>query len=436
MSDWEGDETLAELAEHNLGKGHRVAAIATVTGAGSSIAYRGIEPDADFEIGSIAKAITALLYTEALDDDIIDVATVLGDLLPLNAQAPAAHVALRAIATHRSGLPSLPPAMKPWRRTAKWLVTGANPYGDTLEEVLEQTDEVRLGSTRPRYSNLGFQLLGHAVASARGCGYQELLEKRIATPLGLSTFYAPYTKDELRSTSLIGRTGTRGRPREPWVGEAFAPCGGIRATIGVMCDFTAALLNGTAPGMAALDPVERFSGQGTHIGAAWITSKHKGREVTWHNGATGGFCSWLGLDRQAGTGVVVLTARFRPVDQQGMRLLADVTSLPGRRSTTRRQQQRRTECDQRRNDTDHPMCCCRQRVYADQKTQRRQWQRVREDRRPHTAEPNNDRTEEQPEREKPQRGNDGDRRRNGPLYGHGAVQRHMEQHPHRGHDHR
>ncbi|MEU0067785.1 hypothetical protein ABZ085_31975, partial [Streptomyces albidoflavus] len=77
-----------------------------------------------------------------------------------------------------------------------------------------------------------------------------------------------------------------------------------------------------AAGVGALDPVAPF-GAGARIGAAWITVEIDGRPVTWHNGGTGGFRSWLGLDRARGTGLVVLSATAAPVDRQGFALLAE-----------------------------------------------------------------------------------------------------------------
>jgi CubicO group peptidase (beta-lactamase class C family) len=46
-----------------------------------------------------------------------------------------------------------------------------------------------------------------------------------------------------------------------------------------------------------------------------------GHTATWHNGGTGGCRSWLGVDREARKGVVVLTATSASVDRQGFRLL-------------------------------------------------------------------------------------------------------------------
>jgi CubicO group peptidase (beta-lactamase class C family) len=116
-----------------------------------------------------------------------------------------------------------------------------------------------------------------------------------------------------------------GRPRQPWTGEALAPAGGIRASIGDMARLVQALLDGSAPGTSALDPVADFAGPAARIGAARITLRVKGRDITWHNGATGGFRTWVGLDREAGTGVAILSATAVPVDRHGFRLLRQLT---------------------------------------------------------------------------------------------------------------
>ncbi|NUT92606.1 MAG: beta-lactamase family protein [Saccharothrix sp.] len=323
MAGVQGDAMLAEKLVERLGS--RVAAVATITPTGTSVASVGAPLDADFEIGSISKGVTGLLYADAVERREITPATTLGDLLPLD--SPAAGATLSDVSTHRSGLPSLPvPSLR--KSLALWL-RGTNPYGETLDELLAQTRAVRLGPPRPRYSNLGFQLLGHALAAAAGTTFQALLDTRITTPLGL-TAYAPATPSDLRPGALTGRTRW-GRSRQPWTGEALAPAGGIRATITDLARLTEALLNGTAPGTAALDPVADFTGTVVRIGAAWITLDRRGRTITWHNGGTGGFRTWLGLDRDAGTAVVLLSATAVSVDQHGFTLLSEITEDQARR---------------------------------------------------------------------------------------------------------
>ncbi|MEU6860346.1 serine hydrolase domain-containing protein [Glycomyces sp. NPDC046736] len=310
-----GDERLAARLRALLGPG--IAAAAVVGPGGVTTASLGTGLEADFEIGSISKGLSGLLYAEAIARGEIDAATTLGELLPLGA-APVGRVTLRSLTAHRSGLPSLPASARPLRRSIALWRNGTNPYGESLDQLLDQAREVRPGKPRPRYSNLGFELLGHSLAAAADTGYAALLQDRIATPLGLDC-YAPATPADLRPGALTG-TSRRGRPRQAWTGEAVAPAGGIRASITAMARLTQALLDGTAPGIRALDPLEPF-GTGARIGAAWITVRVKGRTVTWHNGATGGFRSWLGLDRESGTGAVILSATSAPVDRHGFALL-------------------------------------------------------------------------------------------------------------------
>lgn len=319
-----GDSNLMAQVGKLLGHRHPVAAVAVVTPAGTRTASIGAGLTSDFEIGSISKGITGLLYAEALSRGDVKEWTTLGDLLPLG-PVPTGGLRLGALATHRSGLPSLPRSASPLRRTIALWCVGANPYGETLAELLEQARGARLERPVPRYSNFGFELLGHALAAAMGTTFSQLVRRRVAEPLGISTLYSPAGAEHLPPTALSGRSRA-GRPREPWTGEAIAPAGGLRASVTDMARLTGALLDGTAPGIAALDPIATF-GRNTCIGAAWITCEHAGREITWHNGGTGGFRSWLGLDRQAGIGVALLTATSASVDRHGFTLLTDITRI-------------------------------------------------------------------------------------------------------------
>jgi CubicO group peptidase (beta-lactamase class C family) len=319
-----GDQTLAARVRELVGDRHPVIAAASVSPGETKVASAGADLTADFEIGSISKGITGLLYADALTRGEITPTTTLGDLLPLG-EAPAATVTLASITTHHSGLPRLPAT--PLRRSFSLWRHGTNPYGESLEDLIAQARTVRLKKPRTRYSNLGFELLGHAIARAADTTYDDLVRVRIAEPFGLDGLYVPATPEQLRPTAVAGRT-KRGREQQPWTGEALGPAGGIRATIKDMARLTTALLDGSAPGATALDPVATFRGQ-ARIGAGWLTLPHKGRVITWHNGATGGFRTWLGLDRSAGTGVVLLSATTASVEHHGFTLLAQLRRRDG-----------------------------------------------------------------------------------------------------------
>src|SRR5690606_10237072 len=209
-----GDDRLAARLEELLGPRHPVAAAAVVRPSGTVVACRGTGPDSDFEIGSISKGVTGLLYADALARGEIGPDTTLGALLPLDGAAAAA-VTLSSLSTHRSGLPTLAPSAHSWRRTVALWWRGANPYGENLAQLLDQARSVRLGRPVPRYSNLGFELLGHALARAADTTYADLLHRRVAAPLGLEHCSVPASADHLRPGALTG-TSRRGRPVEPW----------------------------------------------------------------------------------------------------------------------------------------------------------------------------------------------------------------------------
>lgn len=275
--------------------------------------------DADVEIGSVSKGVTGLLYRDAVTRGEVAPEDLLQQHLPL-ADCPAGGVSLGSLAQHRSGLPRLPKIPDLAARSWRLWRHAANPYDDTLAELLEQARATKVGRPRASYSNLGFELLGHAVAAAAGTTYAGLVRERIAVPLGLTSWYVPATPDELSPRAVAGRA-RGGRPAAPWTGEGLGPAGGIRSTIGDLGRFAAALADGSAPGLAALEPTASFAGPAVRIGDAWLTTTVRGRAITWHNGGTGGWRSYVGVDRDAGRAAVVVRATTKSVDRAGTELL-------------------------------------------------------------------------------------------------------------------
>lgn len=278
--------------------------------------------DGDVEIGSVSKGVTGLLYRDAVARGEVAPEDLLQRHLPL-AGCPAGGLTLGSLAQHRSGLPRLPAIPGLLGRSWRLWRHRANPYGDPLDALLEQTRGTKVGRPRPAYSNLGFELLGHAVAAAAGTTYADLVRARLAEPLGLGSWYVPATPADLSPRAVPGRT-RGGRPAEAWTGEGLGPAGGIRSSLPDLATFAAALLDGSVPGADALEPTARFAGPAVRIGAAWLTTTARGRTITWHNGGTGGWRSYVGLDRDAGRAVVVVRASTRSVDRIGYDLLATV----------------------------------------------------------------------------------------------------------------
>jgi hypothetical protein len=78
--------------------------------------------------------------------------------------------------------------------------------------------------------------------------------------------------------------------------------------VSVVAKLATALLDGTAPGMAALDSTTPTLQDNTPIGDFLATSTwQNGQTVTWRSSQTGGYTSYFGLDRAHHKAVVVLS---------------------------------------------------------------------------------------------------------------------------------
>jgi len=106
----------------------------------------------------------------------------------------------------------------------------------------------------------------------------------------------------------------------------LAGAGALRSSANDMLTFLEAFLgykeSSLAPAMKATLEARRPAGQGK-IGLGWIIFSTDGREFALHNGATGGFCSFVGYDPKERIGIVVLSNAFTPsgVEDIGLHLL-------------------------------------------------------------------------------------------------------------------
>lgn len=330
-----GDQALAErtrmLLDNDNGLRGQVVAEFTANGgnwAGMGSAGADLDGPAPtdqtvFELGSITKTFTASLYQQAIEKGEVKPEDRLEQYVPELAGSPAGGVSLESLAQHTSGLPSVTP-----QTGAESLlpgITNENLYaGTTMARELERVKAAPLPKAgTSQYSNLGISLLGHAMARAADApDWQTLVQQRVLDPMGMSHTTFAATEDDVPAEAAVGHlyNGLRA-PR--WIGEFYLPAG--TSTFTTAADLTRwgqALLAGTAPGSAAMDPTFD-AGEGNRIGRVWnVTAGPEGKEFTWHNGGTGGFRTQLVLDRRAGRGQLILSNTTRWVDAQAFRMAA------------------------------------------------------------------------------------------------------------------
>ena len=81
------------------------------------------------------------------------------------------------------------------------------------------------------------------------------------------------------------------------------------------------------PDRVLLDDVTVGIDEGDRIGWAWFITNKGAPQLTWHNGGTGGYRSYLGFDRESGGGIIVLNDSANDVDEA-----ASLVSTKGGRS--------------------------------------------------------------------------------------------------------
>jgi CubicO group peptidase (beta-lactamase class C family) len=289
-----------------------------------------------FEIGSITKVFTSLLLAIAAERGELGVDDPLVEHLPRGTRVPMREgrpIRLVDLATHRSGLPRLPPGFLLYALRHR-----DDPYARlSTEDVL-----AALGKTRPRvaagerfrYSNYGAGVLGIALAHAAATDYEALVRERITTPLGLRDTVITLSEDH--RTRLAAGTKWRGGPAGLWAFPGLTGAGALRSTAADLLTFVRAQV-GTLPNVPEeLSAAIRSSHQaraaggrlapGMRIALGWLLvgiGRQKD-QVVMRNGGTGGYRSFAGWAPDGRHGVVALSANVRSVDGIASRLLLDL----------------------------------------------------------------------------------------------------------------
>ncbi|MFJ4583980.1 serine hydrolase domain-containing protein [Streptomyces echinatus] len=259
-----------------------------LTDAGPPEVTGGHAVDRHVQIGSLTKALTGTVLSRMAEAGTVGLDDPVERWLPA---PPGTGVTLLNLARHTSGLPRLPPRLG--RR---------DPYaGFGQAELLGLVRGLDTVAVRPpgaeEYSNLGYAVLGAALAAAGGAAYEELLDTHVLRPLGVTEVTAhPSPGRRLTAPGLL--PGVR---RRPWTMDgAILPAGGLWATPRAVAGLVVGLL------------VERRLGEPS---VSWQSAG----PLRWHNGATGDASVFAGAVDD-GRWVVVhrLNGRAEDTDHAGV----------------------------------------------------------------------------------------------------------------------
>lgn len=278
----------------------------------------GLPPGSDtlYQIGSVTKAFTGIALADLERAGLVTGTETIAPWLGAGGYdrgdslaAPAASlITLEHLTTHTSGLPRLPTGF----------LDAADPHQPYATTTVDNLRASALSATLDSapgqayaYSNFGAAILGQVLAEHSGQSYEDLVSQRILLPLGLldTTFsLSDEQRDRLAPPQLMD-----GTPGDEWVMAAYVPAGGLYSTAGEMARFLEANLMATPgaqglPGTLALAQTPLYSNWGTTIAYGWhITDQVWPQRLIWHNGATGGYTTWVGFDREHEIGLALLS---------------------------------------------------------------------------------------------------------------------------------
>jgi D-alanyl-D-alanine-carboxypeptidase/D-alanyl-D-alanine-endopeptidase len=297
-----------------------------VLGFGETAKGSKSEPKGDsvLRLGSISKAFAGELLASLAADGHLHLTDPAAKFLP-GVKLPEAGgrpITLIDLATHAAGLPrDLPGAPKP----------GTNPF----ERFSFEADKAYLAraklafppGTGAAYSNLGFDLLGAALAEAGGVSYAELLKSRITLPRGMKDTVARL--DDGQKARLMTGHDFEGKPMEPFdTLEAQAASGGLYSTPNDMLRFMRWHLDRDDPAGDAVrvldhalylqrDGLERAVGfdEGdpmSAIGLAWLGLMPEGPRpfLLAKSGGLQGFMTYMAFAPSRGVGIFVAVNQF------------------------------------------------------------------------------------------------------------------------------
>ena len=277
----------------------------------------GADDTTPMEVGSMTKAMTGLVIADAVRRGEIRMDAPVSTYLPELKGSPAGSVTMHELVTHTSGIAEFGNSTL---RQAAWKAPlGMNFFTSTRREM---TSEARAQELSGRgdfaYSTLASAIAGQAVARAANLCYPDLMRTRLFEPLGMRQ-----TVIEVDHPLVEGGRSATGLPVQPWVMDAYAPGAAAVSTTADLAKLATALLEGTAPGMSALEPTNGTDESKTRIGAFWeISTWQTGQTITSHAGQTGGYASYLGIDRARHKAVIVLSDVANDASDLGTQLLA------------------------------------------------------------------------------------------------------------------
>ncbi|MFD2600062.1 serine hydrolase [Sphingobacterium corticis] len=278
-----------------------------------------------YEIGSITKTFTATLLADLVEKQIVSLDDSITKFLPDSlAQNPDLQkITFRSLANHTSGLPGLPDnftKVNGYKRTDPYATYDRKALFAYLKNVKLEHDP----ETEYVYSNLGFGLLGELISIISKKPYAACVKELIALPLHMRT--TDITIDPKNENIL--KVFKDGEEVPKWSFQALAGAGALKSTLNDMLRYAITQLavpeNDIQRAMSATKLFTFFIPPNMDIGLGWHTNLLEDISYYWHNGATAGSYSYIGLIPDERSAVVILSNSNVPLDDTAQEIIRQV----------------------------------------------------------------------------------------------------------------
>jgi len=286
---------------------------------------RPLDGDTVFEIGSVTKVFTALLFADMVEKNEVALTDPVAKYLPTDFKVPERNghsITLVDLATHTSGLPFMPENAPPLNDPAAVKYSAAD-----LKRYVASYQMKRDIGSEWEYLNIGYWVLSEAVSSRAGMDYETMVRQRVIAPLKLAnTDFSLSTK--MKTNVAVGHDATL----QPAPAVSALPiysimpaAGGLYSTANDLLKFLAVAMGyERSPMTQAIETTvkkRRPTGGGNEQALGWTVIGKGNDQSIYRDGGTYGFASSMAWDPKKRIGVVVLSNQQGDVNDIARHLL-------------------------------------------------------------------------------------------------------------------
>ena len=263
-----------------------------------------------FRIASHSKTFTATVIMQLIEEGVLRADDPAARHLPWLAAGPLDTITVRELLSHSSGL------IRDGRMADWWQLGRPFPDHDQLEALAGDEALLIESSSRFKYSNIGFSLLGEVIAAATGTSYNSQVRARVIDRLSLSDTDPELNTDRLADYavgySALGYAEHR-VPIDHVDTRAMSAATGFSSTASDVCRYAAAHFEGDDRLLSdhskrvMRHPSWPIPGGDKHYGLGFETSEVAGVGLIGHGGGYPGHSTRTLIDPAGSVAVSVLT---------------------------------------------------------------------------------------------------------------------------------